>query len=455
MERKTIGGFIAALRKANGMTQKELAEKLNVSDKTVSRWERDDGAPDLSVIPIIAEIFGVTCDELLRGERKPASQRGALAGSQGMNGQAETDDSGTATDFVDGWPTSPKGEKQRQRILTVSLSQYKTRSFIAMGISATGLIAAMIGNLGFLRAYIGFFVGAIFYLASLVCQAIFINGAFLSVSKESLLTTQEVGRFKRAVVRLAEWSIGLTVTLFGASLPLVVFVYDTYVGLSAQSWLLHGAVYGLVAVVAVCVICYFLNAHFLKRGVYTMEASAEQVYWTNHKRKERLVFHLLLVLFVTWTCQLLVMMKWDVAALSDSTLFYDYDSFIEYMEQPVAYIYYSDNGTSIAEPLARPGQEENMIYYDQYGNEISEEEALREEMIDRKGNVVCTYIKRNQSVTMVEPGDSDDLLPIRTITQDQWRVGRAKYQMIQYAFVVVYGLEIVGAVILYYKKRAK
>ena len=51
MEKKTIGGFIAALRKANGMTQKDLAEKLNVSDKTVSRWERDECAPDITLIP--------------------------------------------------------------------------------------------------------------------------------------------------------------------------------------------------------------------------------------------------------------------------------------------------------------------------------------------------------------------------------------------------------------------
>lgn len=75
MEKKTIGGFIAALRKANGMTQKDLAEQLNVSDKTVSRWELDDGAPDLAVIPVIAEIFNVTCDELLRGERKSPTER--------------------------------------------------------------------------------------------------------------------------------------------------------------------------------------------------------------------------------------------------------------------------------------------------------------------------------------------------------------------------------------------
>ena len=39
MEKKTMGSFLAALRRANGMTQKELAERLNVSDKSVSRWE--------------------------------------------------------------------------------------------------------------------------------------------------------------------------------------------------------------------------------------------------------------------------------------------------------------------------------------------------------------------------------------------------------------------------------
>lgn len=69
MEKKTLGSFLAALRKANGMTQKDLADRLNVSDKAVSRWERDENCPDLTLIPVIADIFGVTSDELLRGER--------------------------------------------------------------------------------------------------------------------------------------------------------------------------------------------------------------------------------------------------------------------------------------------------------------------------------------------------------------------------------------------------
>ena len=70
MEKKTLGSFLTALRKANGMTQKDLADRLNVSDKAVSRWERDENCPDLTLIPVIADIFGVTSDELLRGERK-------------------------------------------------------------------------------------------------------------------------------------------------------------------------------------------------------------------------------------------------------------------------------------------------------------------------------------------------------------------------------------------------
>ena len=83
MEKKTIGKFISALRKANGMTQKELGEKLFVSDKTVSRWECDECTPELSLIPSIAEIFGITTDELLRGERKIRLQDRSQAAPSG------------------------------------------------------------------------------------------------------------------------------------------------------------------------------------------------------------------------------------------------------------------------------------------------------------------------------------------------------------------------------------
>ena len=69
MNEKSIGKFIATLRKANGYTQEELGEILGVSNKTISSWENGNSSPDLSLLPIIADLFNVTCDELMRGEK--------------------------------------------------------------------------------------------------------------------------------------------------------------------------------------------------------------------------------------------------------------------------------------------------------------------------------------------------------------------------------------------------
>ena len=67
LNNKFIGQFIAILRKAKGMTQQDVADRLNVYNKAVSHWEHNVCAPDITLIPALAEMFGVTCDELLRG----------------------------------------------------------------------------------------------------------------------------------------------------------------------------------------------------------------------------------------------------------------------------------------------------------------------------------------------------------------------------------------------------
>lgn len=56
---------LAHYRKALGLTQSELAEKLNYSDKSISKWERGDGLPDLAVTAQLAEIFGLTVNDLI------------------------------------------------------------------------------------------------------------------------------------------------------------------------------------------------------------------------------------------------------------------------------------------------------------------------------------------------------------------------------------------------------
>ena len=66
MEKQTLGQKIAELRKAKNMTQLELANKLNITDKAVSKWERDISCPDINTFPKLAEILGVSVDELLQ-----------------------------------------------------------------------------------------------------------------------------------------------------------------------------------------------------------------------------------------------------------------------------------------------------------------------------------------------------------------------------------------------------
>ena len=69
MDQVRIGRFIADERKKKGWTQKQLAEKLNISDKTVSKWECGNGFPEVSLLLPLCEALGVTVNDLLSGER--------------------------------------------------------------------------------------------------------------------------------------------------------------------------------------------------------------------------------------------------------------------------------------------------------------------------------------------------------------------------------------------------
>ena len=59
---------ISELRQSNNMTQLELAEKINYSDKAISKWERAESSPDISVLVDIATVFGVTVDYLIKAD---------------------------------------------------------------------------------------------------------------------------------------------------------------------------------------------------------------------------------------------------------------------------------------------------------------------------------------------------------------------------------------------------
>ena len=73
MKKITMGMMIASKRKELGMTQLELAEQMGVTDKAVSKWERDLSYPDVNTIPRLAEIFGMSVDELMQIKTESAN----------------------------------------------------------------------------------------------------------------------------------------------------------------------------------------------------------------------------------------------------------------------------------------------------------------------------------------------------------------------------------------------
>lgn len=128
-----MGKFIAALRRANGMTQSELAEKLFVSDKAVSRWERDESMPDITLVPLLANIFGVTADEILCGERIT------------MPFASDTTENGSSVRDV----LRKQEENQLEKQLKQRLTHFKMMSAVSVGITLFCLLIAAVCLLAF------------------------------------------------------------------------------------------------------------------------------------------------------------------------------------------------------------------------------------------------------------------------------------------------------------------
>ena len=66
MKQSTLGSYIRTLRTKNNLTQAQLAAFLNITDKAVSKWERDLSYPDMALFPKLADVLGTTVDDLLR-----------------------------------------------------------------------------------------------------------------------------------------------------------------------------------------------------------------------------------------------------------------------------------------------------------------------------------------------------------------------------------------------------
>ncbi len=232
MEKKTIGKFIAVLRKANGMTQKDLGERLFVSDKTVSRWERDECEPELSLLPALAEIFGITTDELLRGERNA---------------------SGTET-----VQTKAKSEKQFAAMLRGRMRKYRNLSVLSVGLTVLGLLAAALCNLAFAKGALAFCISLAFFAAGALCQFVFASSARMEDDGDEA-HTQKLAQFNASVTKASLILYGAILASAAFCLPLVTLIDGTNFGMTFGAWVGYGALFAAVAVGGVYILAVLFS----------------------------------------------------------------------------------------------------------------------------------------------------------------------------------------------------
>lgn len=418
MEKKTLGTFLAALRKANGLTQKQLADKLNVSDKAVSRWERDESAPDLSLIPVIAEIFGVTSDELLRGER-------AVPGENPERAAEKTD-------------------KQLRRLLKDTLTKFRIHSSITLCIALVGLIAAMIGNTAFQRAYMGFLAACIFFVAALVCQVIFLILGDHALDQEEFDPVLTATCRKQLVLG-SELMACVIAALFAACLPLTLVPdADCWVD---DGWLEMGIFFALIAAALLAVIFLLLN---LKLGYHRLPNFKTPL---NRLRLRCAALFLALILVLgVGHVFLAAFLTANPQLLTDYTEFDNWADFKAFMETPMdadgPLTYVSadvQDGNICYTYEGRNGQlyqfESQYIWESIYANPDDAEPLVK-------------YRNLNMSVERIETSDDADRLPVQVYDTDQYAWYNQLGELLLWCYALLY-LAVAAGAVLFYRKRKK
>ena len=414
MEAKTMGSFLAALRKAAGMTQRELAEQLHVSDKAVSRWERDECAPDLALIPVIAEIFSVTCDELLRGGRDRGDQTGDPA----------------------------KADKQRQWILRKTRSKFISHTLLALLGPALGAVAAAGAVLGFLRAVLGFWLGAAGCLVGAVVQLVLWNGAVLSLSDDR--AGDEAGLCRYELLRRTEGALLICAGVLAALLPLngytsLTMLYLFQGQLPTPYWPQAAAAGGGTVLLGL-LLCRALNPILARRAPVSLPLETAKETVRRVRAQSRVAWTLAAALSATALVHGAVTLVWPTAALVHGAVYDTADEFRAVMS------------TNVPEPEEDFTNQELMALTQQLSENQSiqfQSEEGRGQIRNRDQETVISYSRLNQSVVFLRytPQDGDQFPAVEVVTYADARSALDRSALRQTCFLALYVLEAAAALV--------
>lgn len=422
MEKKTIGSFLSALRKAHGMTQKQLAEKLNVSDKAVSRWERDECAPDLTVIPVLAEIFGVTSDEILRGERK--------------------------TEDKSAEKTDKKNEKQLEYILNNLKTKFLIKSIISGTVAVIGLIVAYILSIVVTHTEahkIGFCVGCAFLIISAILMTVFTISTFSSL-KNNEFDSEKLNDLKKKLVRIGKWTFLIIVFIFIISLDFVINIPP------------YGEI--ILIIIRGIAVCFFANllvqGIIIKKGIYSVDEKTKK----KSKLKLKCSFITLIVVALTF-CSQAIFNECFTPVFDGGTTYTEFEELKEFLETPM------DVNGNIVKPNKKgiykfttyfcddEGYHENVVKY------TEDEFEVVEVRVDK--NTIERVVQRNQNIAsysvysniLQDDEDIDYTLPITIHTYQDEDDSNEIMEFINICIVFLYVIEIVVGFIVYFIKRKK
>jgi len=190
-----MGNFLAVLRKSKGMRQQDVAESLNVSNKTISKWERGEGYPEITIIPAIAELFEVTADEILRGEK-------ILSGEDKNKGS----------------------EKQLRSLLKRMNVKFGNLSYLAAALMVFGIILLFTISYGFYKPVLGFGAMMLFVISGMILELVAINNINSSYEQSGLLEekTAESLAYLKLLFKMASTVFSTAVIAVVTGLPFIL-----------------------------------------------------------------------------------------------------------------------------------------------------------------------------------------------------------------------------------------
>lgn len=415
MERKSIGSFISALRKANGMTQKNLAEMLNVSDKAVSRWERDECAPDLSLIPVIAEIFDVTADELLCGERKSSESANVKI-------------------------NNTRTEKQKQRLLNSAFEKFRNKSLISLGVSAFAIILGIVVELIFKTYPVTLVFVAIAVVASIICEITFIHNLWLAVDAEEFddiktdsLKVKAID-FSKRIFAVNYWVLFVAISLesfvqFCAGQHYKLMgeeyvpynLYDQFSEYSNRIFSVDGFLIACVYVGIGWIIFKAVWSLILKKleknGAYPVDETESKLW--RFKRIYSIIFSVVLLLTITTQT---VVLDSDCLLPMNQTVLKDENSFKAYMLSE------SDSDFSNVEVYG--------ITISFSGSYFDDDSGFEDKFFDENENIIYEYHCNRNDIARLDY-DRENIFPVIVQTQAQVAYNENYYRMICFAVLVL------------------